>query len=59
MKQKNMNTYKQVIDECPDETSTTMMEDCVNKNLDDRNRKGLNEITDIGVEVERVENKDI
>ena len=36
-----------------------MMGDCVNKNLDDRNRKGLNEITDIGVEVERVENKDI
>ena len=34
-KQKNMNTYKEVIDKLPDETPTTMMGDCVNKNLDD------------------------
>ena len=34
-----MNTCKEVIVEFSDEISTTMMEDCVNKNLDDRNRK--------------------
>ena len=39
MKQKNINTYKEVVDKLPDDTSTTMMKDCVNKNLDDRNRK--------------------
>ena len=36
-----------------------MIEYYVNKNLDDRNRKGLNEITDIGVGVEGIENKGI
>ena len=35
-----------------------MMDDCVNKNLDDRNRK-MNEINDIGVYREKVETKDI
>ena len=34
-----MNTYEEVIDELPQYTTTTMMEDCVDKNLDDRNRK--------------------
>ena len=38
-KNKNMNTYKELIDKFPDETSTIMTEDGVNKNLDDRNRK--------------------
>ena len=43
-----MDTYKEAIDECPDDTSPDMMEDCVNNNLDDTNKKGLNEINDIG-----------
>ena len=54
-----MHTYEEVIDELPQYTTTNMMKDCVNKNLDDRNRKGLNEITDIGVGVEGIENKGI
>ena len=33
------NNYKELIEELPDETSPTMIDDCVNKNLDDRNRK--------------------
>ena len=32
-----MDTYKEVIDEFPDEKPTDMMEDFVNKNLDDTN----------------------
>ena len=28
-----------VIDECPDDTSTSLMEYCVNKKLDDINKK--------------------
>ena len=47
--EKNLDTYKEVIDECPDDTSTDMMEDGVNKNLDDTNKKYLNEINEIGV----------
>ena len=42
----------EVIYECPDETSTFVMEDCVNKNLDDTTRKYLNAINDIGVDKE-------
>ena len=45
-----MDTYKEVIGECSDDTSTAMMEDFVNKNLDDRNRKYLNEINYISVD---------
>ena len=33
-----MDTYKEVINEFPNNTSTSMMEDCVNKNLDDTNK---------------------
>ena len=40
IKQKqNLKTYKEVIYEFPYDTFKTMMEDCVNKNLNDRNRK--------------------
>ena len=39
-----------VIDEFPDDTSTSTMEDCVNNNLDDINRKYLNEINETGVD---------
>ena len=28
----------EVIDECPDDTSPVVMEDCVNKNLDETHR---------------------
>ena len=59
MKQKNMDTNKGVMDECQDDTSIAMMQDCVNKNLDNINRKHLNEINEIGVDVEWVETKDI
>ena len=34
----NMDTYKEVIDEFPYDTSTAITEDCVNKNLDDTNK---------------------
>ena len=30
-----MDAYEEVIGEFPDDTSPDMMEDCVNKNLDD------------------------
>ena len=35
----NMDTYKDVIDELPDDTSIAMMQYCVNNNLDDTNKK--------------------
>ena len=44
-----------IIDEFPDDTSPVMMEDCVNKHLDDITRKYLNEINEIGVDEEGVE----
>ena len=53
-----MNTYKEVIDRLPDETPTTMMGDCVNKNLDDL-KKSMNDINEIGVDGQEVETKDI
>ena len=49
-KQKNMDTYKEVIYEFPYDASTDMMEDCVKNNLDDRNSKYLNEVNGIGVD---------
>ena len=42
----------EVIYECPDDTSPVVIEDCVNKNLDDITRKYLNEINQIGVDEE-------
>ena len=53
-----MNTYKEVIDKCPDDISTTIREDFLNKNLYGRNRN-FNGINDIGVDGEEVETKDI
>ena len=47
----------ELIDEFPDNTSLVLMEYCGNKNLDDRNRKVLNEINEIGVDEEGVEKK--
>ena len=52
-----MNTYEEVIDELPQYTTTTMMEDCVDKNLDNITRKYLNEINEIGVNEEEEEKK--
>ena len=49
IKQKNMYTYKEFIYEFPDDTSVAMIEDCVNKNLDDT-KKTFNEINEIGVD---------
>ena len=45
-----MDTYKKVIYECTHDTSTAMMEDCVNKHLDDTNKIYFNEINEIGVD---------
>ena len=45
-----MDTYKELIYEFPDDTSTALMEDCFNNNLDDINKKCLNEINEIGVD---------
>ena len=50
MKEKNIDTCNEVIHEFPYDTSIDMMEDCVKKNLDDRKRKYLNEINEIGVD---------
>ena len=36
--EKNMDTYKQVIGKFPDDTSTAMMEDFVNRKLDYTNK---------------------
>ena len=36
--EKNMDTYKQVIGKLPDDTSTAMMEDFVNRKLDYTNK---------------------
>ena len=47
----------EVIYECPNDKSPVVMEDCVNKNLDDITRRYLNDINEIGVYEERVENK--
>ena len=55
----NLGTYKEVMYEFPDDTSTTMVEDCVNKNLDYTNKKYLDNINDIGVDVEGKYTKDI
>ena len=52
-----MDTYKEVIDECPADTFTDMMEAFNNKNLDDTSKKYLNELNDIGVDEEGVETK--
>ena len=45
---KTLDDYKEVIDEYPDETSTAMMEYCVNKNLDGINKECFNQINEIG-----------
>ena len=50
--EKEMGTYKELIDEFPYDTSTAIMEYCVNKNLDGIHRKYLNEINEIVVDGE-------
>ena len=47
-----MDTYKEVIDEYPDDISTYTMEDCVNNNQDDASKNILNEGNNIGVDDE-------
>ena len=59
MKQKNMNTYKEVVYECPNETSIVLMKNCVNKNLDHNNRKIWIYITGIGIDAEGKKTKEI
>ena len=44
-----MDTFEEVIYECPDETSPAMMQDSVNNNLDDNNNNYLNEVNDTGI----------
>ena len=39
----------EIIDECSDDKSPVVMEDCVNKNLADITRKYYNETNDFGV----------
>ena len=56
----NLDTYEEVIYECSNDTPTDMMEDCVNKNLDDTNKNYFNEVSEIGVDYEEgEETKDI
>ena len=50
--EKKLSIYKQVIDEFPDDTSTAIIEYCVNNNLNDVNIKYLNEINIIGLDEE-------
>ena len=45
-----MDTCEEVIDKCPDGTSTDMMYDYVNKNLDNTNKNDWNEVNEIGVD---------
>ena len=52
-----MDTYKGVIDEYPGETSTSILDYCVNRNLYDTNKKYLNEVNDIEIYEEGVETK--
>ena len=54
-----MDSYNEVIYECPYDTSTAMIEDFVNKHLDDTNRNYLNQINYICVDEEGGETKDI
>ena len=49
-----MVTLEEVIDECPYDTSTAMIDYCVNENLYAKNKNGLNELNDTGLD-----NKDI
>ena len=43
-----MDTYKEVIYECPDDTFLDILQDCVNENLDDK--KDLNQVNAIGLD---------
>ena len=54
-----MGTYEEVIGECPDETPAAMTKDCVNKNLDDKNKNDLNEVNEIGVDGEEGERNQV
>ena len=45
-----MDSYEEVMDEFPDDTSTSMMQDFVNKNLDDTRKTYLDKVNDIGVD---------
>ena len=59
-----MDTYEEVIYECPDDTFIAIMEDCVNNNLYDKKRKYLNGINEIcvyedGGETKDIENEDV
>ena len=56
---KNLDTYKEVIDKCLDDTSTNTMEDCVNDNLYYTDKKYLNKVNQIGIYEEGEETKDI
>ena len=58
-KEKHIGTYEEVKGECPDETPAAMMKDCVNKNLDDKNKNDLNEVNEIGVDGEEGERNQV
>ena len=45
MQQKNLDTFEEVIYQCPDVTSQAKMGYCVNDKLDDNNKNYLNEVT--------------
>ena len=40
-KETNQDTLKKLIEECPDDTSPVEMEDCVNDEVDDENKRNL------------------
>ena len=44
-----MDTFEEVIDECPYDTSPNLMEDCLNENLDDNNKTDFIEVNDTGI----------
>ena len=54
-----MDTYKEVIYEFPDDKSTAITEDGLNRNLYDTSKNDLNEINDFGIDEQGVEKKDI
>ena len=51
----NLDTIEQLIDEFPDDAHPAMMEDYINKELDDMNQNHLNEKNKIGLDEEEGE----
>ena len=50
--ERNMDTFEEVIYECPHDTSTNMMENNINENLNDNNKNNLNDLNETGLDDE-------